>query len=242
VQSLINETYEPIVVKLSGEALGGGGSGIDQKALEFLGTELLSARDYKPQIAVVVGGGNFYRGQESESNKINRIQADYVGMLATVMNGVILQQWMQAHDLAATVLSAIPIGVIAEQYSPAIAKQYLKAGSVVILSGGTGSPFFTTDTTASLRALEIGAKTIIKGTKVNGIFDKDPEKFPKAKMFRVLDFDTAIGKRLKVMDTTAFSLCRDNHLAIRVINIMKAGNLRKAVIGEEVGTLVTDKG
>ena len=242
MQSLVNETYEPILVKLSGEALGGGASGIDQKALEFLGAELLSARDYQPQIAIVVGGGNFYRGQESEPDKINRIQADYVGMLATVMNGVILQQWIQAHGLEATVLSAIPIGVIAEQYSPEIARQYLKAGSVVILSGGTGSPFFTTDTAASLRALEIGAKTIIKGTRVNGIFDKDPERFPKAKMFRVLDFDTAIGKRLKVMDATAFSLCRDNHLAIRVINIMEAGNLRKAVIGEEVGTLVTDRG
>ena len=240
MQSLVNEIYEPILVKLSGEALGGGSSGINQKALEFLGTELLSARDCKPQIAVVVGGGNFYRGQESESDKINRIQADYIGMLATVMNGVILQQWIQAHGLAATVLSAIPIGVIAEPYSPEIAKQYLKAGSVVILVGGTGSPFFTTDTTASLRALEIEAKTIIKGTKVNGVFDKDPEKFSKAKMFNVLDFDTAIGKRLKVMDATAFSLCRDNHVSIRVINIMEAGNLRKAVIGEEVGTLVTD--
>lgn len=240
MQSLVNETYEPILVKLSGEALGGGGSGINQQALEFLGAELLSARDCKPQIAVVVGGGNFYRGKDSESDKISRVQADYIGMLATVMNGVVLQQWIQAHGLTATVLSAIPIGVIAEPYSPEIAKQYLKAGSVVILVGGTGSPFFTTDTTASLRALEIDAKTIIKGTKVNGIFDKDPEKFPKAKKFNVLDFDTAIGKRLQVMDTTAFSLCRDNNLAIRVINIMEAGNLRKAVIGEEVGTLVTD--
>ena len=124
MQSLVNETYEPILVKLSGEALGGGGSGINQEALEFLGTELLSARDCKPQIAVVVGGGNFYRGQDSESDKINRIQADYIGMLATVMNGIVLQQWIQAHGLAATVLSAVPIGVIAESYSPEIAKQY----------------------------------------------------------------------------------------------------------------------
>ena len=238
--SSANEINDRFLIKLSGETFATDDQCVDDAALDLLGGELLLAWRERPRFAVVVGGGNFYRGRSGTSDVIDRIHADYVGMLATVMNGIILQQWIQAHGLAATVLSAIPIGVIAEPYSPEIAKKYLKAGSVVILVGGTGSPFFTTDTTASLRALEIDAKTIIKGTKVNGIFDKDPEKFPKAKMFNVLDFDTAIGKRLQVMDTTAFSLCRDNHLAIRVINIMEAGNLRKAVNGEEVGTLVTD--
>ena len=237
-----NATSEPVLVKLSGEALGRGVSGVDQGALEFLGQELLSAREKISQIAIVVGGGNFYRGQDSGPQKIGRIPADYVGMLATVINGVILQQWIQSKGVKAKLLSAIPVTPIVEQYSPKTARASLQDGEMLILSGGTGNPYFTTDTTATLRALEIGAKTIVKATKVDGIFDADPEKFPEAKKFDELDFDTALVEQLKVMDATALALCRDNRLTIRVINITKPGNLVSAVGGEKIGTLVRSKG
>ena len=242
VPRLGNATCEPVLVKLSGEALGGGVTGVDHEALEFLGGELLSARKQASQIAIVVGGGNFYRGQDSGLQKIERISADYVGMLGTVINGVILQQWIQSMGVKAKVLSAIPVDPIAEQYNPESAREYLKDGTMLILSGGTGNPYFTTDTTASLRALELGARTIIKATRVDGIFDADPEIFPKAKRFNQLDYDAALFKQLEVMDATALALCRDNRLTIRVINITKSGNLKKAVSGEEIGTIVRSKG
>jgi len=230
-----------VLVKLSGEALGRGVNGVDPEALEFLGRELLSIREQAQQIAVVVGGGNFYRGQDSHLKKIERIPADYVGMLATVINGVILQQWIQSKGVKAKVLSAIAVDPIAEHYNPETARECLKDGTMLILSGGTGSPYFTTDTTAILRALEIGAKTIIKATKVDGIFDADPETFPNAKRFSELDFDAVLFEQFEVMDATALALCRDNRLTIRVINITKSGNLRRAVTGEAIGTLVRSK-
>ena len=162
-------------------------------------------------------------------------------MLATVMNGIILQQWIQAQRLASAVLSAFPVGPMCNSYSPPEANALLDSGSLVILAGGTGCPFFTTDTTASLRALEIGAKTLIKATRVDGVFDRDPQKDNAAVKFDVLDFETAISERLEIMDATAFTLRRDNSFAIRVLNIQVAGNLRWAVCGEEIGTLVTGR-
>jgi uridylate kinase len=157
------------------------------------------------------------------------------------MNGVILQQWIESKGLTAAVLSAFPVEPVCKRYSPAKASTLIDSGFLVILAGGTGSPFFTTDTTASLRALEIGAKTLIKATKVDGIFDRDPEVDESAVKFDVLDFESAISKRLEIMDSTAFALCRDNDLEIRVLNIGVGGNLRRAVCGEEVGTLVTGR-
>ena len=157
------------------------------------------------------------------------------------MNGIILQQWIEAQGLTSAVLSAFPVGSICSSYSPAEANALIESGSLVILVGGTGCPFFTTDTTASLRALEIGAKTLIKATRVDGVFDRDPEKDDGAVKYDVLDFETAISERLEIMDATAFALCRDNDLAIRVINIRVAGNLRRAVCGEQIGTLVTGR-
>ena len=237
--SSANEIDDRFLIKLSGEAFAAGAQGVDAAALDFVGGELLLAWRERPRFAVVVGGGNFYRGRSATPGVIEPIHADYVGMLATVMNGIILQQWIQAQGFASAVLSAFPVGPICRSYSPAEATTLLDAGSLVILAGGTGCPFFTTDTTASLRALEIGAKTLIKATRVDGIFDRDPEKDSAAVKFDVLDFETAMSKRLEVMDATAFALCRDNGLAIRVIDIHVAGNLCKAVRGEKIGTLVT---
>ena len=239
--SSANEINDRFLIKLSGGAFTAGDQGVDAAALDFVGGELLLAWRERPRFAVVVGGGNFYRGRSATPGAINRIHADYVGMLATVMNGIILQQWIQARGLASAVLSAFPVGPMCNSYSPAEANALLDSGSLVILAGGTGCPFFTTDTTASLRALEIGAKTLIKATRVDGVFDRDSQKDNTAVKFDVLDFETAISERFEIMDATAFALCRDNGLAIRVLNIQVAGNLRRAVCGEEIGTLVTPR-
>jgi len=241
VPSSANESNDRFLIKLSGEAFAAGDQGIDAAALDLVGGELLLAWRERPRFAVVVGGGNIFRGRSASSDAIDRIHADYVGMLATVINGIILQQWIQAQGLVSSVLSAFPVGPMCNSYSPAEANALIESGSLVILAGGTGCPFFTTDTTASLRALEIGAKTLIKATRVDGVFDRDPEKDSAAVKFDVLDFETAISERLEVMDATAFALCRDNGLAIRVLNILVAGNLRRAVCGEEIGTLVTGR-
>lgn len=241
MRSSANARDDRFLIKLSGEAFGGGDQPVDPAALDVVGGELLLAWHERPRLAVVVGGGNFYRGRSATPYSINRIHADYVGMLATVMNGVILQQWIESKGLTAAVLSAFPVEPVCKRYSPAKASTLIDSGFLVILAGGTGSPFFTTDTTASLRALEIGAKTLIKATKVDGIFDRDPEVDESAVKFDVLDFESAISKRLEIMDSTAFALCRDNDLEIRVLNIGVGGNLRRAVCGEEVGTLVTGR-
>ena len=239
--SLTNEISDRFLIKLSGEAFGTHEKGVDLASLDLVGGELLHAWRERPRFAVVVGGGNFYRGRSSNSAVIGRVHADYVGMLATVMNGIILQQWIEAQGLASEVLSALPVGSMCKSYSPAEANALLDSGSIVILAGGTGCPFFSTDTTASLRALEIGAKTLIKATRVDGVFNRDPEKDNTAIKYDVLDFDDAISERLEVMDATAFALCRDNDLSIRVLNIGVAGNLLRAVCGEEIGTLVTGR-
>jgi uridylate kinase len=241
VPSSANEVNDRFLIKLSGEAFGSRDQGIDTAALELVGRELLLAWHEHPRLAVVVGGGNFYRGRNANSAVISRVHADYVGMLATVMNGIILQQWIEAQGLASEVLSAFPVGSMCKSYSPVEASTLLDSGSIVILAGGIGSPFFSTDTTASLRALEIGAKTLIKATRVDGVFDCDPEKNHAAVKFDVLDFETVISKNLGIMDSTAFALCRDNDLAIRVLNIRVAGNLRRAVCGEDIGTLVSGR-
>lgn len=234
-----NSINDRFLVKLSGEAFGGRKSGIDAKALDAIGEELILARAERPQIAVVVGGGNFYRGRAARASSIGRVQADCVGMLATVMNGIILQQWLERHQVSCGVLSAFSVGPMCELYSPNKAIALLESGSMVILVGGIGSSYFTTDTAASLRALEIEASLLIKATRVDGVFDRDPEQNAAAIKYDIVDFDTAITKRLAVMDATAFAMCQDNRLAIRVLNINVRGNLRRAVCGENVGTLVT---
>ena len=239
--SLINEVNDRFLIKLSGEVFTVGDRCLDAAALSLIGGELLLAWHERPRFAVVVGGGNFYRGRTATPDVIDRIHADYVGMLATVMNGIILQQWIQAQGVPSEVLSAVPVGNFCASYSPTLANTLIDSGTLVILSGGTGSPYFTTDTTASLRALEIGAKTLIKATRVDGVFDRDPEKDKLATKYDFLDFETAISEKLGVMDATAFALCRDNDLSIRVLNIRVAGNLLRAVCGEEIGTLVTGR-
>ena len=229
------------LIKLSGEAFGSTDSGLDSNALDSVGKELILAREECSRIAVVVGGGNFYRSRNARAGSIGRVKADYVGMLATVMNGVVLQQWLEAQSVSSVVFSAFPIRSICECYTPDKAIALLESGSMVILAGGTGSPFFTTDTAASLRALEIGASLLIKATRVDGVYDRNPENDHTAVKYDVVDFETVLAKRLAVMDSTAFAMCQDNRLAIRVLDINVPGNLRRAVRGEDVGTLVTSR-
>ena len=234
-----NRIGDRFLVKLSGEALASPDNNIDPNALDAIGEELILAHIERPKIAVVVGGGNFYRSRTATAHNMGRVQADYVGMLATIMNAIILQQWLEKRDVPSSALSAFPISPLCEVYTPSKAIAQLESGSMVILAGCTGSPYFTTDTAASLRALEIGAALLIKATRVDGVYEQDPEQYPAASKFDIIDFETVLSNRLSVMDTTAFIMCQEHRLAIRVLDINVQGNLCRAVCGEDAGTLVT---
>jgi len=240
VEKVAHGNGEPYLIKVSGESFAADAQGISESALEFTGQEILKAWEVQPNFAVVVGGGNFYRGRGAMPGLIDQLHADHVGMLATIMNGIILQQWFTARLQPAVALSAFPVGHICETYSAVKARSLIERGILVVMAGGTGSPFFTTDTTACLRALEIGAKTVIKATNVNGIYDRDPFTDRSATMFQDLDYQTALNNHLTVMDATAFALCRDNRLTIHVLNLGVPGNLCRAVQGYSVGTLVSN--
>jgi len=240
VAKVTQEIGERYLIKISGESLSRGEQGVDQLALEAAGQEILKAWEVQPNFAVVVGGGNFYRGRSAMPGLIDQLHADHVGMLATIMNGIVLQQWLTARSQPAALLSALPVNQICESYSAIKARSMIERGILVVLAGGIGLPFFTTDTTASLRALEIGANVIIKATNVDGVYDKDPWNDKSATMYQDLDYETALGKRLNVMDATAFALCRDNQLTIHVLNLSVPGNLCQAVQGRSVGTLVSN--
>ena len=229
------------LIKLSGESLGGrAGVGIDPDAFAFVGQELTLAMAGGSELAVVVGGGNFFRGNRSTEWDIDRVAADQVGMLATVMNGILLRDWLSSNQNAATALfSAIPVNSVVTAYRATEARAKLAQGCLVILAGGTGNPYFTTDTTACLRALELNCAGVIKATRVEGVFNTDPEQQADAVRYQHLDFDTAISRRLGVMDTAAFALCRDNQLPVRVLDITVPGNLARAVEGKAVGTLIS---
>ncbi len=233
--------YRRILLKLSGEALGGeSGVGICPKAVFRMAEQIREVRDLGVQVVVVVGGGNIYRGQSGSERGIERATGDYMGMLATVINALALQDALEKLGVPTRVQSAITMAQVAEPFIRRRAVRHLEKGRVVIFGGGTGNPFFSTDTAAALRANEIGAEVILKATKVDGVYDRDPKKHPHAKRYRRITYLEALKRRLQVMDSTAFSLCMDNHMPIIVFDLFKPHNLRRVVLGEPVGTLVTD--
>lgn len=233
-------TYKRILLKLSGEALlGEQGHGIDGNVLEQYADEIRNAQAAGVQIAIVIGGGNIFRGVKGATQGMDRVQADYMGMLATVINSMALQDALERKGVQTRLLTAIRMEQIAEPFIRRRAQRHLEKGRVVIFGAGTGNPYFTTDTAASLRAIEIEADVILKGTRVDGIFDKDPEKHADAVKFDTITGDDVLRRRLSVMDLTAFTLCRDNRTPIIVFDMNVPGNLARVVAGETVGTTVT---
>src|SRR3954471_247339 len=232
--------YRRILLKLSGEALGGeAGAGISPEAVHGMARQIREVRDLGVQVVIVVGGGNIFRGLSGSERGIERATGDYMGMLATVINALALQDALEKSGVATRVQSAITMSQVAEPLIRRRAMRHLEKGRVVILGGGTGNPYFSTDAAAALRANEMGAEVILKATKVDGIYDSDPKKNPKAKRFARITYLDALQKQLKVMDSTAFSLCLDNKMPIIVFDLFKPHNLKRVVLGEEVGTLVT---
>ena len=231
--------YKRVLLKLSGEALMGNQQyGIDSTRLNEYATEIKSIVDQNVQVSIVIGGGNIFRGLKGATQGFDRVQGDYMGMLATVINSMALQSALNNTGIETKLLSGIAIDPIAESMSRGRAKQYLAEGKVVIIAAGTGNPFFTTDTAGALRAIEIEADVILKGTRVDGVYTADPEKDPTATKFDEITFDEAYSKGLNVMDLTAFTLCKENAMPLIVFDMNKAGNLLKVVNGEKVGTLV----
>ena len=232
-------SYKRILLKLSGEALMGDDAyGINRETLWRIVNEVKTVSDLGVEIGVVIGGGNIFRGMAGASSGMDRATADYMGMLATVMNAMALADAMRQAGMNARVQSALSIEQVVEPYIRGKAIRYLEEGKVVIFGGGTGNPFFTTDTAAALRGSEIGAEMVLKATKVDGIYTADPKKDPTATRFTKISFDEAIGRNLAVLDATAFALCRDQKLPINVFSIFKAGALKRVVLGEDEGTLV----
>ncbi|MFM8978822.1 MAG: UMP kinase [Bacteroidota bacterium] len=232
--------YKRVLLKLSGEALMGEQQfGIDQNVLDRYAGEIEACAFRGVQIAVVVGGGNIFRGVQAESGGMERAQGDYMGMLATMINSMALQAALEKKGINTRLQSAIKMEQIAEPFIRRRAVRHLEKGRVVIFGAGTGNPYFTTDTAASLRAVEIHADAILKGTRVDGIYNKDPEKHPDAVRYERLQYSEALIGNLQVMDMTAFALCQENRLPIVVFDINRPGNLMKVIEGEEVGTLVS---
>ena len=232
--------YKRILLKLSGEALMGDDAyGINRATITRFVTEVKEVVDLGVQVAVVIGGGNIFRGVAPAAEGMDRATADYMGMLATVMNAMALQDAMKNIGLNARVQSALNIAQVAEPYIRGKAIRYLEEGRVVIFGAGTGNPFFTTDTAAALRGMEMNAEIVIKATKVDGVYTDDPKTNPEAMRYKTITFDEAINKNLKVMDATALTLCRDQKLPISVFSIFKQGALKKVVMGEDEGTMVT---
>ncbi len=231
--------YKRILLKLSGEALMGEDKfGINRQVLARMVEEIKTVVDLGVQVGIVVGGGNIFRGVALGATGMDRATGDYMGMLATVMNAMALQDACRTSGVEARVQSALNIEQVAEPYIRGKALRHLRLGRVVIFAAGTGNPFMTTDTTAALRGAEIGAEIVIKATKVDGIYTADPKLDPNATMYEKLTFDEALRANLKVMDATAFALCREQHLPIKVFNINKKGALRRVILGENEGTLV----
>lgn len=231
--------YKRILLKLSGEALLGDRSyGIDPKRIAQYAKDIKSILDLGVEVAIVIGGGNIFRGVSAASNGIDRVQGDYMGMLATVINGMALQSSLEEENIQTRLQTAIKIEAVAEPYIKRKAVRHLEKKRVVIFGGGTGNPFFTTDSAAVLRAIEVSADVILKGTRVDGVYDSDPEKNEKAIKFDSISFSDVIGKNLKVMDSTAFTLSQENNLPIVVFNMNKSGNLFKVINGDKIGTLV----
>ena len=232
--------YRRVLLKLSGEALMGElDYGIEPRVIQRIAAEIATAGKTGVEIAIVIGGGNIFRGAGLARAGMDRVTGDYMGMLATVMNALAIQDALEALDVHARVMSALEINAVCEDYIRRRAIRHLEKGRVVILAAGTGNPFFTTDTAASLRAIEIGADVLLKATKVDGVYDADPATSPDAKRFDVVSYDQVIGDKLNVMDATAIVMCRDNHLPLRVFDLTRANALVHAMSGDEVGTLIS---
>ena len=232
--------FKRAILKLSGEALRGSGSrdNISPEIVDRIASEIREAMDCGLQLGVVVGGGNFWRGASASARGMDRATADYVGMLATVMNALALEGALEHHGVSCVVQSAIEMKNVAETFIRRKAQRQLEEGKVVIFAAGTGNPFFSTDTTAALRASEMGADVILKATQVDGVYDSDPRHNPNAKRYETITFHQCISQRLNVMDTTAFSLCMDNHIPIIIFELAPNGNLSHALRGQPIGTLV----
>jgi uridylate kinase len=231
--------YKRVLLKLSGEALMGGDAfGINRQTLERMVADIGEVVGLGIEMAIVIGGGNIFRGVALGASGMDRATADYMGMMATVMNAMALQDAMRRAGIEARVQSALNIEQVVEPYIRPKAMRYLEEGRVVIFAAGTGNPFFTTDTAAALRGAEIGAEVVLKATKVDGIYSADPKKDPAATRYARISFDEALGRRLQVMDATAFALCRDQKLPIKVFDITKPGALRRVATGQDEGTLV----
>ncbi|MGN0033713.1 MAG: UMP kinase [Candidatus Limimorpha sp.] len=232
--------YKRVLLKLSGEALMGNQQyGIDPQRLDDYADEIANAVREGAQIAIVIGGGNIFRGLQGASKGIDRVQGDSMGMLATVINSIAIQSTLQTKGIKTVLLSGLYIDKIAETMSGPKAIEYLENGYVVVIGGGTGNPYFTTDTGSALRAIEIKADIILKGTRVDGIYTADPEKDPDATKYETITYDEAYSKNLKVMDLTAFTMCKENNMPMLVFDMNTKGNLTKVLSGENIGTLVT---
>ena len=238
----MSPAYKRVLLKLSGEVLAGDNKfGIDSHVITELVKEVKDVWDLGVEVAIVIGAGNIFRGIQAGAEGLDRVSADYMGMLGTVINSLALQNKLEQLNVPTRVLSAIEMKEVAEPYIKRRATRHLEKNRIVIFAAGTGNPFFTTDSAASLRALEISADVVIKGTKVDYIYDKDPKKFADAIPYKKVTFLETLKKQLKVMDAAAISLCMDNDLPIIVLNMNVPGNLKRAVLGEDVGTLVTSK-
>ena len=234
--------YKRILLKLSGESLMGVRDyGIDSKTLGAYAKEIKSVLSYGIELAIVIGGGNIYRGVQSEGAGFDRVQGDHMGMLATIINGMALQSALESMSIETRLLTAIRMEQVAEPYIRRKAMRHLQKGRVVIFGGGTGNPYFTTDTAATLRAIEIEADVILKGTRVDGIYNMDPEKNNHAVKYETISFEEALANKLSVMDLTAFTLCQENNLPIKVFNMNIEDNLSKVCKGENIGTLVLNQ-
>lgn len=234
--------YKRVLLKLSGEALQGKrGYGIDSKTVLAIAQEITQVRDLKVEIAIVIGGGNIYRGSSGDICCVEKTSADYMGMLATVINGLALQGALEKLGAFTRVLSAIEMPRVAEPFIRRRAIRHMEKGRIVIFAGGTGNPYFTTDTAAALRAIEVSAEVIIKATKVDGIYSDDPIKHKEARKYEHLTYMEAIKKRLKVMDNTAITLCMENSIPIIVFNFKKKGNIKRIICGEPLGSIIKDE-
>ena len=231
--------YKRVLLKLSGEALMGRGDyGIDPDVLTWLAREVIEAQKAGAQIGLVIGGGNIFRGAGLQAKGMDRVTGDHMGMLATVMNALAMQDALERLGAYARTMSALKINEVAEDYIRRRAIRHLEKGRIGIFAAGTGNPFFTTDSAAALRAIEVGAELLLKATKVDGIYEADPKKVPEAKRFEQLSYDEVIARNLQVMDTAAFALCRDQNLPIRIYDMMQPGALMRILRGEPLGTLV----
>lgn len=233
--------YKRILLKLSGETLGGpSGAGLDEKVMDHFAAQIASVAKSGVQVAIVLGGGNIFRGLSGTAKGFDRVRGDQMGMLATVINSIGLSLSIKSHGVDAEVFTSTPMRPLAKYYMRDEVLEYMEKGGVALVAGGTGNPFFTTDSGAALRACELRCDALLKGTKVDGVYDSDPKKNPEAKKFKTLTFDKAINDELHVMDLTAFTLCKENDMPIVVFDVNRDGELNRVVAGEDVGTVVSN--